>query len=448
MAQSGDWWTPRLHHDTPHFSKPPLTYWSLAAAISAFGRNEWAVRLPNAIAWCGTVLLVFAIARRVAPGRELLAATIQATALLPFAAMNVVTTDTLLAFFETLAVAGFVRARWDASGVRAGAFWMWTGFGLAFLTKGPPGLLPLLAILVFLLMTEGVRGLARLRSPAGWLAFLLIAGGWYAAQMAAYPDLARYFFGQEIVDRIASDRFHRNAGLRGILRAYAPVILAGMLPWLPWAISSWLRTRSTTGRARAVALETQFLAGWLSLPLLVFVVSSSRLPLYLLPLAPPAALLFARVLPADALASRKRRVWIAAWLVLLLAVKGLAAIYPSDRDGRRLAARLRVALPYPPLELVVIHRKPRYSLAFYLHTEVEAVALDGRLEAALRSGFLPPEMLSSELSEAEPGTIYLVPVRLREPFLKELEERGWTGRRVGRVEDYEIFAMPRHLPGA
>jgi 4-amino-4-deoxy-L-arabinose transferase-like glycosyltransferase len=34
MLRSGDWLTPRLHPEGAHFSKPPLTYWAIAASVS------------------------------------------------------------------------------------------------------------------------------------------------------------------------------------------------------------------------------------------------------------------------------------------------------------------------------------------------------------------------------------------------------------------------------
>ncbi len=43
MLNTGDYLVPSLSDDHPLFSKPPLTYWSIAASIHAFGRSEWAV---------------------------------------------------------------------------------------------------------------------------------------------------------------------------------------------------------------------------------------------------------------------------------------------------------------------------------------------------------------------------------------------------------------------
>ena len=457
MVASGDWWTPHLHHQVPHFTKPPLTYWAVAASIATFGHNEWAARLPNAAAWVGTVLLVFALARHLAPERELLAAVIQATSLLPFVAMNIVTTDTLLTFCELLGAYGFVRFRWSVAERpererKWGLFWMWTGFGLAFLTKGPPGLLPLAAILGFVVATEGARGLARLGNAAGIGAFLVLAFGWYAAQIAAHPQLLDYLLGQEVVGRLTSKSFNRNAGLSGLVHAYLGVVIAGMLPWAPWALARWVRGLRRSAPAVATASPPaahRFLLWWLLLPFAVFLASTSRLPLYLLVLAPPAALLLARALPQDALARKRVRILLGVWLVLLVTAKGAGALHETSRDGRRLAAALSEVLPYPPLEIVVVNRKARYSMAFYLRTEVEQVDLSGRDPARGEASFAPvSEPLADELAEMEPGTIYLVPVPSGLPFLQELRENGFEGRKVGEVDGFGVYSMPRLLPGS
>jgi 4-amino-4-deoxy-L-arabinose transferase-like glycosyltransferase len=63
MVDSGDWWVPRLHAQQPHLAKPPQTYWLIAASLTVFGRNEWAVRFPDALAFLITAFLVVDIAR-------------------------------------------------------------------------------------------------------------------------------------------------------------------------------------------------------------------------------------------------------------------------------------------------------------------------------------------------------------------------------------------------
>ncbi|WP_162111099.1 ArnT family glycosyltransferase, partial [Pseudoxanthomonas mexicana] len=111
MLDSGDWLEPHRHHETGHWTKPPLTYWAIAASVAAFGRDPWAARLPAALAYLLSAWLAWRIARRLTPGAEDMAALAYATMLLPFGASGLITTDFLLAASETLAVWAFVEAR-------------------------------------------------------------------------------------------------------------------------------------------------------------------------------------------------------------------------------------------------------------------------------------------------------------------------------------------------
>src|SRR5437867_2385552 len=65
MAASGDWLVPRFN-GVEHLSKPPLTYWLIAASIKVFGANEWAARLPAGLAALATVVALYLLVRRAA----------------------------------------------------------------------------------------------------------------------------------------------------------------------------------------------------------------------------------------------------------------------------------------------------------------------------------------------------------------------------------------------
>ncbi|MBD2242498.1 glycosyltransferase family 39 protein [Nostoc sp. FACHB-888] len=58
MFVTGDWITPFFNGDT-RFDKPALIYWCQAIAYAIIGVNEWAVRLPSAIAAFALVCLGF-----------------------------------------------------------------------------------------------------------------------------------------------------------------------------------------------------------------------------------------------------------------------------------------------------------------------------------------------------------------------------------------------------
>lgn len=80
------------------------------------------------------------------PGRAGLGALVFATMLLPAIASQLVTTDMLLTVCELLAMRGYVERRWGDGSPRWSLL-MFAGFGLAFLAKGPPVLVPALAII-------------------------------------------------------------------------------------------------------------------------------------------------------------------------------------------------------------------------------------------------------------------------------------------------------------
>ncbi len=58
MTVTGDWITPYYNGET-RFDKPPLIYWLIAIAYKLIGVNEWAVRLPSAIAAIALVVFGF-----------------------------------------------------------------------------------------------------------------------------------------------------------------------------------------------------------------------------------------------------------------------------------------------------------------------------------------------------------------------------------------------------
>ena len=168
MMRSGDYFVPHRHHETLHVTKPPVTYWALSASMLSFGKNEWAARLPIALAFIFTTLLVFQFGKIFSSSRPWLPALIYLSSPLPFFAANIITTDTLLAFAETAAVLAFAGYRFNGKSLRY-LDGMWALFGLAFMIKGPPGLLPLIAIVAWQWRNGDLKILAR---PVGILIFL------------------------------------------------------------------------------------------------------------------------------------------------------------------------------------------------------------------------------------------------------------------------------------
>lgn len=417
MVVSGNYLTPTLGWQ-PHLTKPPLTYWLIAGSISAFGRSEAAVRLPTALFFAATVMLVAMLGSALWDRRTgILAAIVHATFLTTYAAGNFVTPDTPLALWEGLALLAFwrgfvAREPWECR--------LWpavTGaaFGFAMLTKGPPGLLFLPAMVLFRAMPAGRRpGAAPVLSIPGALLFLAIGCSWYVASVLKDPKLVSYFLGEEVLGRVLGHH-HRNQQWYGAIVIYGPTLLVGTLPWCwtwPGIARRWigtLRGETVLGalsrRPRALFLSLVFLV-----PLAVMTVSRSRLPLYLLPLFIPLALATARGLAAAADVTGQRLVWgivppawaraLPVWIVVLLAARAVFAVLPSSHDARRLY-RL---LPHGSgAELVLGYPESRYGVGFYY-------ARDAGDRAAVEYAWWPSPTHRSE----------------GEPLLEEIAEESRT----------------------
>jgi 4-amino-4-deoxy-L-arabinose transferase-like glycosyltransferase len=366
MLASGNWLIPTLDQ-VPHLSKPPLTTWLMAGSMALLGTNEIAARLPGILAFLGTLFLVARLAA-LFTGKQYAAwaAFLYGMSLAPLVGSFYPSTDTLLAFFETAAATsylmhrlGYPRARW----------WFFLSLGAAFLTKGPPGFLVPAAVILgdWFLGPRGLPGPRRrlLTWIPGWLCFLVLGFGWYAAVAIVRSDSTSYWLKDEVVGRIFTSRHGRNQS--PII--YAVTLVLGTFPW--WFLYGHLfKTLRHRGRLRREGW-TPVLLAWILLPLAVFVFSKSRLPAYLLPLFPALALMAALESP---------RVWgqhKARWFGIrpgflvgyagILAVLSLAALPLSHRSSwKSEGTDLRAKLSGQDYELLLLSPGDACSLEFYL----------------------------------------------------------------------------------
>lgn len=437
MLRTGDWMHPMLHPEVPLWTKPPLTYWAVAASLRVFGRNAFAARLPNALALFATVLLVAGLGRTFTPRRPWLPALVYATFLLPAGASNFITTDTLLTFWEVLAVAAFARAAWggDRPGRTGWLLLMWAAFGFGFFTKGPVALLPALAILVHrALLPKADR--MNLRGGLGMVLVLVLGCWWYVAIVAGNLALGGYFLWDEVALRIFSGHHHRNEAWWGAPAIYGPTVILGTLPWTWPFLKGLVRAAARTGWFSRVRLverpdrQGAFLALWFLVPLAVFLLARSRLTLYLLPLFAPAALLAARELEDVVFTPRRVRL-LAGWVVLLLAVRAGAAFYPAAADSRGFARSLDDLRPERYREIVFVDTRPYHGLLLYLPAEVERVSLRGN-----------DASLEDELEETdEEPRLWVVPDRHEEAFVHRAAEVGYPVRRLREAKGFEPVAL-------
>jgi 4-amino-4-deoxy-L-arabinose transferase-like glycosyltransferase len=298
MMAADNWVVPTFNFEL-RTDKPALLYWLQIEAYRLFGVNEFAARLPSALAALVVVLLTYELGRRMfGAAAGLLAGLVLASSALFCAAAHFANPDALLLAFSTLALwwfwLGFARSgRWWF--VPAGV-----STGLAVLAKGPVGLvLPGGVVVLFLLWSGQLRRLCDRRFGWGVLAFLLVAAPWYAwvtvETKGAFP---RGFFWTHNVDRYRSAM--ENHG--GPMFYYVLVLVAGFMPWSAFfGLSGWYglkalkRAREET-RPGEPASACRFLWCWIAVYFAFFSLSGTKLPNYILPLYPPTALLTAHFL--------------------------------------------------------------------------------------------------------------------------------------------------------
>jgi 4-amino-4-deoxy-L-arabinose transferase len=370
MLLSGNWLEPSLEFQ-PHWTKPPVAYWCVALGMKIFGVNAWGARMPGVAALLVTVLAVFAAGRRLWGERAgLLAATAIALGF-PAVGAYIVTTDIYLTAAEALAALAFLFAATEADQARRSryAVAMWAAWGLGFMIKGPPALLPMLAFIPWNLLQPRERRVP-LGDWRGLLAFVAVAAPWYVAMRLRHPDLLSYYVNVEIVARVSSNLGHNRAWYKAI-EIYGPAMLGVAGPFGVWAaVLAWRGGwgRVAKWRELCAARDLRLLVvGWVVLPLVVFCLSRSKLHLYVLPLAVPLALLAGRVLAARARMQAFRTVAVVV-LVALVAFKGAAGYLPNPRDMAALSREVRAELVKLPAGAPVIlwEQGVNHGVTFYL----------------------------------------------------------------------------------
>ncbi|MES2354196.1 MAG: glycosyltransferase family 39 protein [Pseudomonadota bacterium] len=286
MLAHGDFLTTYLNGEL-RFDKPILIYWLQAAAVGTFGLHEWSFRLPSALAASGWVMAVLMFSRRFLNERSaLLAATFTGTALGPLVIGRAATADALLHL--CLAAALFDIYRFATSGERRCVLRTFLWMGIGTLTKGPVALLiPFLVSGIYFATRNDMRKWRRaIFDPLGWLILIVIAAPWYALEFREQGQaFVAGFFMKHNVGRFTATM----QGHGGNLFYYAPAILLVTLPFS----GLFLRILPALRQQWRDPLD-RFLWLWFAVVYVLFSLSKTQLPHYILYGATPLFVLMAR----------------------------------------------------------------------------------------------------------------------------------------------------------
>ncbi len=303
MVETGDWVSPTLNYQ-PRFAKPVFIYWLTGGAYALFGVSEFTARLPSALFGVGLILLQYLfVSRFLGPTVGLFGALMLLLNLEVVAIGRMALTDSVLIFFTTLALYGFWLGLHGEGRERYGILLLYVGMALGTLTKGPIGIaVPLLAIVPYLTLTRRWTQFWRTCSPlAGLVLLLLLAMPWYATMVAIHGSQYTASAQADTVGRFLST----IGGHGGTLFFYVPVLLFGFFPWSGFLIfglyetfKNWRAARKKVGAQSSAPIPQHvelewFAALWVAAVFLFFSLSATRLPHYIAPLFPAAAILAA-----------------------------------------------------------------------------------------------------------------------------------------------------------
>jgi 4-amino-4-deoxy-L-arabinose transferase-like glycosyltransferase len=377
MIETGNWLVPHLWY-LPHLDKPPLTYWLVAASMKCFGQNEWAVRLPLALAGISGVWAAFLLGRSLGGKRVgLWSGLILQTSLLYFVMARMLTTDILLTQFIAWAMYFLWRSwlclktpapgflRWHIAG--------WAAVALAFLVKGPIALaIPLVAFLVLMIFHgKEIRSQKLLGAGlvCGLAVFGALAAPWFLMVFQRMPGSAHYMILGQAAGHLLGTTIKNRTGNPFY---FFGILAVGLLPWT--ILLGWLWRRSDLAKDGRLLLNT-----WAVFTFVLFSLSHAKLPAYILPIFPALAVLLAlRFFSDEKTAVPAPRI---SWQVCLASSLLLPAVFPfllqiAFKDELPEWMKLQVALFVAVIALVL-----------YLARKWDAQTMAGAAVAISLAGF-------------------------------------------------------------
>ena len=292
MAETGDWVTPRLDGE-PWLEKPVLFYWASAIAYRLVGDSELAVRIPSALAAVATSLALGWL------GWRLYGATTAAVVLIlfpstvsAFAFARGATTDMLFAASLTLAMTAAVRlvvVPCDRRHIWQAAFGC--AVGMAILAKGPAGMILAGGSLgLWGVVSRRPARLVALVQPWVIASLCAVALPWYTLSAIRNPEFIEVFLIGHNISRFLTPVFRHEQPFW----FFGPILALGLVPWSAFLVAGIRRAVHAWRTGKLVGSPSLYVACWVIFPVLFFSVSRSKLPGYVLPAIPGAALLLAR----------------------------------------------------------------------------------------------------------------------------------------------------------
>jgi 4-amino-4-deoxy-L-arabinose transferase-like glycosyltransferase len=269
-----------------YLKKPPLLFWTIAASFKAFGESEFSARLPSVVMGLGTLLVLYAMVAADFGRYAGLLAGVVPLGFYFFVARGgrECATDAPLIFFSSVAIFALDRARLQGRWVPV----VGVACGMALLSKGAAGLIPLSVAAIAVLMVPAFSELGVAALTTIVAATAIVAAPWFVYQLIHNgPVFWTSYIKHETLMRIVKHLEDEPAAasytartFTGEVRFLWPLLLPlagityavmgksdwGMLPRIPASVRVWLLWFAVAFTA-ACAVQTKL--GWYVLPALI-----------------------------------------------------------------------------------------------------------------------------------------------------------------------------------
>jgi 4-amino-4-deoxy-L-arabinose transferase-like glycosyltransferase len=292
MYERGDWIVPTFN-DELRTDKPPLHYWFMMLSYSIFGKTAFAARLFSAITGAFLIIFSFLFARKFTDER-----TANWTAIILLSSLGFITQFHLAVPdpYLILCISGahFGYYLFDQSNNRKFLWLAYVSVGFGVLAKGPVAIvLPGMSIFFYMLLMGKMtwKNILELKPLAGILIVLLISVPWYVlVHIKTDGAWTQGFFLDHNVDRFSSPK-EGHGGSFLLPTVFAFVTLLPFGTFLPQGIVAAVRNR----KQNPVYLFSLIIV---IVTILFFSVASTKLPSYISPIFPFAALMIGSRLAA------------------------------------------------------------------------------------------------------------------------------------------------------
>lgn len=306
-------WNSLMLNNVPFLEKPPLYFWLVGGSIKLLGGfTEFAVRFPIALLATFIVFFTYFVGKKVISRKfGMISSMVLLSSIFFLILSHVAILDMVLTVFMTSAIyCGFLTHFSEPKYKKYYWWYFYLFIGFGFLAKGILALvIPFTVVFLYNLATKTAKDMFKsLHIVPGSIIMLIMILPWHIImyQSYGYEFIKQYFIMHHFARFLNSETIGRDRPLL----YFVPVFLLGFMPWTIIFIASLVDGfKKLTAKYKAAEgkvmtkllslLDAQtneqkmllFASIYFAVIFIVFSVSSTKLPTYILPLFPAASFL-------------------------------------------------------------------------------------------------------------------------------------------------------------